>query len=71
MEEMKKENVELRNTIHHRQKVLSDPESLSDVKPRPTSLYNIAKKSINLSNNSIVSAFQKSSQLLEYVTWQK
>lgn len=55
MDEMKKENVELRNTIQHRQDTYSETDSAPEVKPRPTSLYNIAQQYINSSNSSIVS----------------
>lgn len=54
MEEMKKENVELRSTISHRQESTSETEPVAEVKPRPTSLYNIAQQYINSSNNAIV-----------------
>ncbi|KAK7601877.1 hypothetical protein V9T40_009318 [Parthenolecanium corni] len=53
MDEMKKENVELRNTIQHRQDTYSETDSAPEVKPRPTSLYNIAQQYINSSNSSI------------------
>lgn len=55
MEEMSKENVELRNTIHHRQERCSESDSVSEIKPRPSSLYNIAQQYINSSSNAIVS----------------
>ena len=52
MDEMKKENIELRNSIHYRQDRSVDPDQISVTKPRPTSLYNIAQQYINTSSNS-------------------
>lgn len=54
MDEMKKENVELRNTIQLRQEMSSENDPVADIKPRPTSLYNIAQQYISSSNNSVV-----------------
>lgn len=54
MEELRKENVELRKTIHHRHESTSETDSVVEVKPRPSSLYNIAQQYINSSNNAIV-----------------
>lgn len=55
MDEMKKENVELRNTMHSRQESSSETNSVVEAKPRPSSLYNIAQQYINSSNSAIVS----------------
>lgn len=53
MDEMKKENIELRNTIHFRQdNKMVDQNEIPEAKPRPTSLYNIAQQYINTSSNS-------------------
>lgn len=60
---MKKENVELRNTIQHRQDTQTEADAGPEVKPRPTSLYNIAQQYINSSSSSIVSYFLASSRL--------
>lgn len=62
MDEMKKENVELRNTIQHRQDTQIETDAGPEVKPRPTSLYNIAQQYINSSSNSIVSCLLTSSK---------
>lgn len=56
MDDMKKENIELRDTIQRRQETTTETESVVEIKPRPTSLYNIAQQYINSSNNSVVCA---------------
>lgn len=61
MDDMKKENIELRDTIQRRQETTVETESVVEIKPRPTSLYNIAQQYINSSSNSVVCA------LLTYV----
>ncbi|XP_065214585.1 ARF GTPase-activating protein GIT2 [Planococcus citri] len=53
MDDIKKENVELRNTMHHRQESTSETDSVVEVKPRPSSLYSVAQKYINSSNSAI------------------
>lgn len=53
MDDMKKENIELRDTIQRRQETTTETESVVEIKPRPTSLYNIAQQYINSSNNSV------------------